>query len=143
MTFSSGPLACSFADAKENLGVLKAAIERKNAEGRCFLVGNAISAADFAVYGALYAMGSDNFNLEKDAQNALFRWFDFIGVMPEMKTGIATLPSDISLGKKSSGAKKESKSGEAKQTKDEGKFVDLPGAEKGKVIVRFPPEASG
>ena len=31
----------------------------------------------------------------------------------------------------------------AKQTKDEGKFVDLPGAEMGKVVVRFPPEASG
>ncbi|TRY64194.1 hypothetical protein TCAL_10813 [Tigriopus californicus] len=31
----------------------------------------------------------------------------------------------------------------AKQTKDEGKFVELPGAEMGKVVVRFPPEASG
>uniref|UniRef100_A0A915DEY2 glutamate--tRNA ligase n=1 Tax=Ditylenchus dipsaci TaxID=166011 RepID=A0A915DEY2_9BILA len=30
-----------------------------------------------------------------------------------------------------------------KQTKDEGKFVELPGAEMGKVVVRFPPEASG
>lgn len=27
--------------------------------------------------------------------------------------------------------------------KDEGKFVDLPGAEIGKVVTRFPPEASG
>ena len=27
--------------------------------------------------------------------------------------------------------------------KDVGKFVDLPGAEMGKVVVRFPPEASG
>ena len=27
--------------------------------------------------------------------------------------------------------------------KDEGKFVDLPDAEIGKVVVRFPPEASG
>uniref|UniRef100_A0AC35UFV8 Glutamate--tRNA ligase n=1 Tax=Rhabditophanes sp. KR3021 TaxID=114890 RepID=A0AC35UFV8_9BILA len=27
--------------------------------------------------------------------------------------------------------------------KDEGKFIELPGAEKGKVVVRFPPEASG
>lgn len=26
---------------------------------------------------------------------------------------------------------------------DLGKFVDLPGAEMGKVVVRFPPEASG
>ena len=31
-----------------------------------------------------------------------------------------------------------------KATMEEGgKFFDLPGAEKGKVIVRFPPEASG
>jgi hypothetical protein len=27
--------------------------------------------------------------------------------------------------------------------KDEGKFFELPGAEMGKVVVRFPPEASG
>lgn len=31
----------------------------------------------------------------------------------------------------------------AKQTKAEGKFVELPGAEMGKVVTRFPPEASG
>uniref|UniRef100_A0AC34R474 Glutamate--tRNA ligase n=1 Tax=Panagrolaimus sp. JU765 TaxID=591449 RepID=A0AC34R474_9BILA len=30
-----------------------------------------------------------------------------------------------------------------KQTEDKGKFVDLPGAVKGEVVVRFPPEASG
>jgi len=28
-------------------------------------------------------------------------------------------------------------------SKEEGKFVQLPGAEMGKVVVRFPPEASG
>ena len=30
-----------------------------------------------------------------------------------------------------------------KVSKEEGKFVSLPGAEMGKVVVRFPPEASG
>ena len=35
------------------------------------------------------------------------------------------------------------RNGQPKQTKDEGKFVDLPGAEMGKTVVRFPPEASG
>ena len=35
-------------------------------------------------------------------------------------------------------------SGKGKQqTEDRGKFVDLPGAVKGEVVVRFPPEASG
>lgn len=31
----------------------------------------------------------------------------------------------------------------ADKKQDVGKFVELPGAEMGKVIVRFPPEASG
>ena len=30
-----------------------------------------------------------------------------------------------------------------KVKKEEGKFIELPGAEMGKVVVRFPPEASG
>lgn len=48
-------------------------------------------------------------------------------------------------GKSNDGPKsKANDDAKAKQkTKDEGKFVELPGAEKGKVIVRFPPEASG
>ena len=33
--------------------------------------------------------------------------------------------------------------GAQRDRKEEGKFVDLPGAEMGKVVVRFPPEASG
>ncbi|ODM95546.1 Bifunctional glutamate/proline--tRNA ligase [Orchesella cincta] len=33
--------------------------------------------------------------------------------------------------------------GDKGKKKDEGKFVELPGAEMGKVVVRFPPEASG
>jgi len=40
-------------------------------------------------------------------------------------------------------SKKDKSNDQKGKTKDEGKFVELPGAEMGKVVVRFPPEASG
>ncbi|CAK5095906.1 unnamed protein product [Meloidogyne enterolobii] len=45
--------------------------------------------------------------------------------------------------KKSNEGKKENIKEAKQQIKDEGKFVELEGAEMGKVVVRFPPEASG
>lgn len=38
---------------------------------------------------------------------------------------------------------KNSKQNKSTDNKEQGKFVELPGAEMGKVVVRFPPEASG
>lgn len=63
------------------------------------------------------------------------RWFSHIGSLENVKAVVEGLPEGI-IAK----TKKEVKSTE---TKDEGKFVELPGAEMGKVVVRFPPEASG
>lgn len=56
------------------------------------------------------------------------------------------IPPDKSPLMKNVLQKTNKRNGESKsktKVKDEGKFVDLPGAEKGKVVVRFPPEASG
>ena len=52
---------------------------------------------------------------------------------------VKSLPDDIKTVHRASPTGAVSTSGR----KEEGKFVDLPGAEEGKVIVRFPPEASG
>lgn len=80
-------------------------------------------------------------------------WYKFIGALPEVKAVISGLPKDtvpkaVPMGsgapkKGGQGAQRDKPVGATKQTKDEGKFVDLPGAEQGKVVVRFPPEASG
>ena len=91
----------------------------------------------------------------------VLKWYKFMSNLPDVKTVIASLPKDVvpkpiplmapgsgsSGGSGGGGGKKAgtrgAPAGQPKQTKDEGKFVDLPGAEEGKVIVRFPPEASG
>ena len=89
-----------------------------------------------------------------DCAKNVLDWYQFMARLPEVKSVIDKLPKDVTFksAPKASGAKnaggktKDSgakKSDQPKQTKDEGKFIDLPGAEKGKVVVRFPPEASG
>ena len=51
------------------------------------------------------------------------------------------LQSETSIREKSEGGKGAKEGG--KIAKEAGKWVELPNAEKGKVVVRFPPEASG
>uniref|UniRef100_A0AAY4BZ72 Glutamate--tRNA ligase n=1 Tax=Denticeps clupeoides TaxID=299321 RepID=A0AAY4BZ72_9TELE len=88
---------------------------------RTFLVGHTVTLADFCVWGALKANGDWQAveNKAKDFPH-VSRWFSFLASQAPF----------------SSNAPKEKKA-------DVGKFVELPGAEMGKVVVRFPPEASG
>jgi hypothetical protein len=86
----------------------------------------------------------------------VLRWFEFVSSQAEVSKVLKTLPEESKAkpvscppparaGKVGNNGKSgnNGNSGQLKQTKDEGKFVDLPGAEMGKVVVRFPPEASG
>uniref|UniRef100_A0A8C4HIH8 Bifunctional glutamate/proline--tRNA ligase n=1 Tax=Dicentrarchus labrax TaxID=13489 RepID=A0A8C4HIH8_DICLA len=83
---------------------------------RTFLVGHAITLADLSVWAAL--KGHGEWPSQGKSFSHVSRWFYF-------------LSSQVPF----------SASDEKKQ--DVGKFVELPGAEMGKVVVRFPPEASG
>ena len=60
---------------------------------------------------------------------------------PRAKKAASPAVSAMGDGKKKSGASSAVSS--SASPKEEGKFVALPGAEMGKVVVRFPPEASG
>ena len=76
----------------------------------------------------------------------VLRWYEFVSSQPEVAKVLKTLPAQAKakpvLAVAQTG-KSGSRNAQPKQTKDEGKFVDLPGAEMGKTVVRFPPEASG
>ncbi|XP_063299887.1 bifunctional glutamate/proline--tRNA ligase isoform X2 [Pelobates fuscus] len=92
---------------------------------RTYLVGDTLTLADISVFSALEA--SSNWQAELKNNKApvnIKRWYGFLE------------HSLVSSGGITFTAVPEKK-------KDVGKFVELPGAEIGKVVVRFPPEASG
>lgn len=100
-----------------------------------YLVSNKLTIADLAVFNELFLLIQlSPMNLPNNVQ----RWFDLIRSQSFVENVIKRLPADAR--QEANKMVKVEKSGERKQ---EGKFVDLPGAEMGKVIVRFPPEASG
>lgn len=101
---------------------------------RTFLVGHALTLADLSVWAALKGHG------EWPSQGKSFshvnRWFSFLSSqVPFTAVGSKYAVKKTPI--------KKSSSEEEKKKQDVGKFVDLPGAEMGKVVVRFPPEASG
>uniref|UniRef100_A0A668AJ17 Bifunctional glutamate/proline--tRNA ligase n=1 Tax=Myripristis murdjan TaxID=586833 RepID=A0A668AJ17_9TELE len=92
---------------------------------RTFLVGHAVTLADLCVWAAL--KGHVEWPSQAKSFSHVNRWFSFLGSQVPF-TAVGT--------KWATRKEKEKK-------QDVGKFVDLPGAEMGKVVVRFPPEASG
>ncbi|KAF4516851.1 hypothetical protein B566_EDAN006246 [Ephemera danica] len=103
-----------------------------------YLVGHTITIADFCVWGELFYNAEWEATVKKGAAPNVTRWFDLIKSLPSVKEVVPTLPAKMQQRASSVGRGEQSQG-----RKDEGKFVDLPGAEMGKVVVRFPPEASG
>lgn len=69
------------------------------------------------------------------------RWYNFIKSQDAVEKALQTLPEDAKKGLLTNN--RESVDRTTNNRPQEGKFVELPGAEMGKVVVRFPPEASG
>lgn len=99
---------------------------------RTFLVGHALTLADLSVWAAL----KDDGEWPKQGKSFphVSRWFFFLSSqVPFTAVGNKYTSKKASMNKTKLEGKKA----------DVGKFVELPGAEMGKVVVRFPPEASG
>uniref|UniRef100_A0A8B9PQL2 Bifunctional glutamate/proline--tRNA ligase n=1 Tax=Apteryx owenii TaxID=8824 RepID=A0A8B9PQL2_APTOW len=97
---------------------------------RTYLVGNSLSLADLCVWAVLKGNNIWQEQLQQnEAPVHAKRWYGFLEAQGAFQ---------------SVGAKWIAGAPKATEKKaDVGKFVELPGAEMGKVIVRFPPEASG
>ncbi|KAM8945260.1 bifunctional glutamate/proline--tRNA ligase isoform 2-T2 [Pelodytes ibericus] len=92
---------------------------------RTYLVGDVLTLADIRVFSGLEASSEWQTELKKNkAPVNIRRWYSFL---EQKLVGFGGITF----------------SGPTEKKKDVGKFVDLPGAEMGKVVVRFPPEASG
>ncbi|XP_076817359.1 bifunctional glutamate/proline--tRNA ligase-like [Clavelina lepadiformis] len=102
---------------------------------RTFLVGNSITLADVVVWATLRGCNRwlNSLNSGNKDHGHVKRWYNFLTCQPEFQS----IEKNLS--------KKQSKdtNNSSNKMKDEGKFVELPGAEEGKVVTRFPPEASG
>ncbi|XP_046886457.1 bifunctional glutamate/proline--tRNA ligase isoform X3 [Hypomesus transpacificus] len=100
---------------------------------RTFLVGHSLTLADLSVWASL--KGNAEWQSQVKSFSHVRRWFYFLGSQEPFS----------SVGNKWASSKPPtcSSSEEKEKKQDLGKFVELPGAEMGKVVVRFPPEASG
>ncbi|XP_052661267.1 bifunctional glutamate/proline--tRNA ligase isoform X4 [Harpia harpyja] len=100
---------------------------------RTYLVGNSLSLADLCVWAVLKdnSIWQEQLQQNKAPVHAK-RWYGFLEVQRAFQSVGAKWVSGIPKVKMATEKKA-----------DVGKFVELPGAEMGKVIVRFPPEASG
>jgi len=107
-----------------------------------FLVGYNFTLADFAVWSALIGNSKWNNLLDSGKANThVARWFNYCSKQDIFQ---AVQPKLQSKSANNTAEKKPEKNNKLKANmEDGGKFFDLPGAEKGKVVVRFPPEASG
>ncbi|KAM9860801.1 bifunctional glutamate/proline--tRNA ligase [Aulostomus maculatus] len=101
---------------------------------RTFLVGHALTLADLSVWAAL--QGHSEWPHQSKSFPHVDRWFSFLSSQVPFTAIGSKYASKKTPTTKSSSEEKDKK-------QDVGKFVDLPGAEMGKVVVRFPPEASG
>ncbi|XP_062245767.1 bifunctional glutamate/proline--tRNA ligase isoform X2 [Platichthys flesus] len=99
---------------------------------RTFLVGHAVTLADLSVWAAL--KGHEGWPSQGKSFSHVNRWFSFLS----SQVAFTAVDNKYTTKKAST-----TKSNSSEKKADVGKFVELPGAEMGNVVVRFPPEASG
>ncbi|GMG40907.1 unnamed protein product [Ambrosiozyma monospora] len=105
---------------------------------RSFMLGHKITLADIAVWGVLRANPVMGSTIKNDLFINISRWYTFL----ESDARFSTAAENLSAALKKNASDAKGKKGEKKVHKANFE-IDLPGAAKGKVVTRFPPEPSG
>uniref|UniRef100_A0A2C9KCV6 Bifunctional glutamate/proline--tRNA ligase n=1 Tax=Biomphalaria glabrata TaxID=6526 RepID=A0A2C9KCV6_BIOGL len=131
LNFAYGRLACT-TNFKNAINYLDHELRPST-----YISGTALTIADLALWEVLHLSSSFQTLLSaNEAPVNVSRYYKFLTAQkPFAKAATQFAAAAVKDVKK--------KSSETNIKKDEGKFVELPGAEMGKVVVRFPPEASG
>lgn len=106
---------------------------------RTWLVAKHLTIADICIFSRLCSEEVLNFKDEKYTN--VKRWYKQMLSLESVDKVLKVVSKNRTTDKKMMNGK--AKDGAAGKRKQEGKFIDLPGAVMGKVVVRFPPEASG
>ncbi|XP_076663274.1 glutamyl-prolyl-tRNA synthetase [Andrena cerasifolii] len=105
-----------------------------------WLVSKKLTLADIHVFCSL--LDKDFLaKFEKEFVN-ISRWYKQMLSLPAVADALSSVKKNAKV-PVCNNAQPEKSVKQSGQRKQEGKFIDLPGAEMGKVVVRFPPEASG
>lgn len=135
----------------------------KSLDTTTYLACKRLTIADFAVFSSLFGLfnrtfTSNQFNVcflvtkqwnealsKKEVPPSVLRWFSLLKSVPAVAKTLSDLPKEAqaSLAQVSSRQSVDKASNNVGNRAQEGKFIELPNAEMGKVVVRFPPEASG
>ncbi|KAL1500993.1 hypothetical protein ABEB36_006400 [Hypothenemus hampei] len=142
LTFALGPLASKY-EFFNAIQVLDQYLGPKT-----YLANKRLTIADFIVFAALYVSKQfQDLTVKKAIPVNVKRWYNFIlaqncvvNSLNELSTNQKTALYPV---EKTSKIGNEQNSYTSSGRAREGKFIELPGAEMGKVVVRFPPEASG
>ncbi|GEQ67173.1 hypothetical protein JCM33374_g836 [Metschnikowia sp. JCM 33374] len=126
--------------ANKNFKALAAELEILEAHlnFRSFILGHEISLADIAVWGVLRSNGVMVSLLKNETYINVSRWYNFIAIDSKFDVVEKTTKSINDMRKSAKASK-----GEKKETHKANFAIDLPNAEMGKVVTRFPPEPSG
>lgn len=107
---------------------------------RSTIVGYSVSAADIAVWGVLRANALMGSVIKNEVYQNVSRWYNFIASNKAFEGAVETMTKSVNEIRKLA---KATKNGGKKEAHKASFDIDLPNAQVGKVVTRFPPEPSG